>query len=138
MKLKIGKNEFNIEFAFKPTLKARVLSKLARIEQGLKNDDGAAEMEVIEDLLMFLPELLLAGLQKHHEDYRYNYDTEDGKEEQLDKTFDLIEEYSESENASYIQLFQDMEEEMLQNSFLKRVFQEEQKKAQEKAKKTES
>lgn len=129
MKLKIGDKELSIQFAYKPTLKERVISKIVKIAN-ITAEDGETDIEKVEDLLLYLPEVLLVGLQMHHEEYRYNYDTKNGKEEQLDKTFNLIDEYSVQEDSSLIQLFNDLQEEMQKNSFLAKLFQEEQKKAQ--------
>ena len=93
--------------------------------------DGNTDMEKIEDLLLFLPELLLVGLQVHHKDFRYNYDTKEGKEEQLDKTFSLVEQYMDGEDADIMMFFKQLNEALLQDSFLRNLFQKEQKKQEE-------
>lgn len=129
MKLKIGENEYSIKFGYKPTLKERLISRIVKMSK----TDGADEienMEKIEDLLLFLPEILLVGLQVHHEDFRYDYDTKDGKEEQLNKAFDLIDEYSTQDGADLMQLFNDLQEEMKTDSFLASLFQKEEKAAE--------
>lgn len=136
MKLNIGNKELNIKFGYKPTLKTRLLSKLIEFEN-VGNRNIAKTSEVLEDLLLFIPEFLLVGLQVNHEEYRYDYDTGKGKDEQLDKVFLLVEEYLENEDSDIMSLFQKLEEEMFENSFLKKMFQEEQKKLEEKSEKVE-
>lgn len=142
MKLNIGDKEFSIKFGYKPTLKERLISRIVKMsnanskkenENEEENENSAEKMEQLEDLLLFLPEILLIGLQVHHEEYRYDYDTKEGKEEQLEKAFDLIDEYSTSENADLMKLFNDFQEEMNSDSFLSRLFQkaEEAEKAEE-------
>lgn len=129
MKLKVGEKELNIKFAYKPTLKERLISRIVRISRA----DGADEienMEKIEDLLLFLPEILLVGLQAHHKDFRYDYDTKEGKAEQLNKAFDLIDEYSTQNGADLMQLFNNFQEEMKKDSFLAGLFQKEEKVAE--------
>lgn len=126
MKLKIGKNEYNIKFGYKPTLKERIISKVVKMSN-TAGSNSDTNMEKIEDLLLFLPELLLVGLQVHHEDFRYNYDTKEGKEEQLDKAFALVEEYMDGEDADVMAFFNHLQEALLQDSFLKSLFQKEQK-----------
>lgn len=128
MKLKIGEKELNIKFGYKPTLKEKIISKLMKFETAENKNDA----ELLEEMLLFIPELLLAGLQVHYEEYRYNYDTGEGKEEQLDKAFALIEGYLDEEDADIMELFRQLEEEMLQNSFLKKLFQQEKEKQEEK------
>lgn len=133
MKLKIKDNEFDIKFGFEATLKSRIISRIVKLED-MESKDNVGEVENLEELLLTLPELLLVGLQKNHEEYRYDYDTEGGKGEQLEKTFSLIEDYLDYENGDAIELFKDMENEMLKNGFLKKLFQEEQKKTEKEKK----
>lgn len=127
MKLNIGNKELNIKFGYEPTLKERIISKTIKFSS-TKGEDEAADVEKIEDLLLFLPELLLVGLQVYHKDFRYDYDTKDGKEEQLKKTFALVEEYMDSEGADVMKLFTDLQETLMQDGFLRSLFQREQKK----------
>lgn len=124
MKLKIGEKDLNIKFGYKPTLKERLVSRVVKASK-TDQEDEVGNVEKIEDLLLFLPEILLVGLQVHHEEYRYNYDTKEGKEEQLDKVFDLIDEYSMSENGDLMKLFADLQDEMKNDSFLARLFRQE-------------
>lgn len=128
MKLKIGEKELNIKFGYKATVKTRILSKMVRLERTLNSNN---DVESLEDLLAFLPECLLVGLQVNHEEYRYNYDTKEGEDEQLDKAFALIEEYFDGEDADIMTLFQQLEKEMFENGFLKKLFQEEKKKLEQ-------
>lgn len=127
MKLKIGKNEYSIKFGYKPTLKERIISKAVKVSSALEDSEGP-NLEKLEDLLLLLPELLLVGLQVNHKEFRYDYDTKEGKEEQLDKAFALVEEYMDSEGADAMAFFNQIQEALLQDSFLKSLFQKEQKK----------
>lgn len=126
MTLKIGDKELNIKYGYEATLKTRLLSRMARKEKG-KNEG----MESMEDLLLFLPDVLLIGLQKFHADeYGFDYENGNGKDEQLEKMYPLIEAYiDESEDGDAITLYNQLTEEMLKNGFLKRQFQEELNKA---------
>lgn len=126
MKLKIGENEYSIKFGYKPTLKERLVSRIVRVAR-TNSDDEIENMERIEDLLLFLPEILLVGLQAHHKDFRYDYDTKEGKEEQLNKAFDLVDEYASSEGADLMKLFNDLQDTMKEDSFLASLFQKEEK-----------
>ena len=80
---------------------------------------------------MFLPEAVLVGLQVHYPEFKYNCDTGEGKEEQLDKAFALVEEYMDSEGADVMAFFNQIQEALLEDSFLRSLFQTEQKKAEE-------
>lgn len=122
MTLKIGDKELKVKYGYEATLKTRLLSRMAKKE---KSKDGG--MESVEDILLFLPDFLLVGLQKFHSDeYGFDYATGDGKEEQIEKMFPLIEDYFDTnEDADAIALYNQLTEEMLKNGFLKRQFQEE-------------
>lgn len=130
MKLKIGENEYSIKFAYRPTLQERIISKFVKYAN-VGGADGETDLEKIEDLLLFLPEAVLVGLQVHHEDFRYDCETGDGKAEKLEKAFALVEEYMDSENADVMWFFNQMQEALLQDSFLRSLFQKEQKKQEE-------
>ena len=86
MKLNIAGKEINIEFGYKPTLKERIVSKVVELSKST-DESGNMDMKKLEDLMLFLPEMLLVGMQVHHKDYKYNYDTGEGKEKQLEKAF---------------------------------------------------
>ena len=122
MIIKIKNKEYKIKFGYKPTLKERIISKVVRFSNITNEND----LEKIEDLLLFLPELILVGLQVNHEDFRYNIDTGEGKEEQLEKSFNLIEDYLEEDNADILDLFVRLQEALTEDSFLSALFQKEQ------------
>lgn len=130
MKLKVGEKEYIIKFGYKPTLKERIISKFVKFTDVTENE-GGVNLEKIEDLLLFLPEALLVGLQVHHEDFRYDYDTKDGKTEQLDRAFAIVDQYMDSEDADALEFFKKMQEALLEDSFLKSLFQKEQKNQEE-------
>lgn len=138
MKMNIAGKEVNIKFGYKPTLKERIISKVVRLSD-ISNEDGETDMEKVEDLLLFLPELLLVGMQVHHKDFRYDYDTKEGKQKQLDKALDLVEKYMESEDADIMEFFGKFQEALTEDSFLASLFRKEQEKVEtvEKAVQTE-
>lgn len=122
MIIKIKGKEYKIKFGYKPTLKERIISKVVRFANITNEND----LEKIEDLLLFLPELILVGLQVNHEEFRYNIDTGEGKEEQLEKSFNLIEDYLEEDDADILDLFVRLQEALTEDSFLSTLFQKEQ------------
>lgn len=130
MKLKIGEKEYSIKFAYKPTLKERIISKFVKFAD-LSNGDKEEYFEKVEDLLLFLPEAVLVGLQVHYPEFKYNCDTGEGKEEKLEKAFALVEEYMDSEGADVMAFFNQIQEALLEDSFLRSLFQKEQKKEEQ-------
>lgn len=130
MKLRIGENEYTIKFGYKPTLKEHLISRFVKFTN-IKGADEEVNFEKVENLLLFLPEAVLVGLQVCHEDFRYNYDTKEGKEKQLEKAFCLVEEYMNGEKADAIEFYNQLLEALQQDSFLRGLFQREQKKQEE-------
>ena len=126
MKMNIAGKEINIKFGYKPTLKERIISKVVRMSN-ITDENGETDMEKVEDLLLFLPELLLVGMQVHHKDFRYDYDTKEGKQKQLDKALDLVEKYMESEDADIMEFFGKFQDALMEDSFLTSLFRKEQK-----------
>lgn len=142
LKLNVKGTEYNIKFGYIPTLKTRLISRVVEKEMPVGDqEDGSGKNELarIEDMLLFLPEILLIGLQVNHkEDFGFNYDTGEGKEEKLEKAFEIADEYLNSEDAEMdaVELYQALEGEMLQNGFLKKTFQTEMGKKNQKNQKS--
>lgn len=128
MQIKIDGKDYKIKFGYKPTLKEHVISKIVKFS-GMSDENGDVDMEDLEELLLYLPEILLVGLQVHHKDFRYDYDTKDGKEDQLDKVFDLIDKYTENSDSSVMDLFNELQEALLEDSFLANMFRKAKAKA---------
>lgn len=121
--LKIKDKELKVQYGYEATLKTRTLSKVVKTDN--IKETG---MEGTEDLLLFLPEFLLVGLQKHHRDeYGFDYEKQTvEKETQIEKMYGLIEDFIDSnDDEDAISLYTSLVEEMLHNGFLKKQFQKE-------------
>lgn len=122
MKLKVGKKEYELKFGYKATIKSKIVSKMMDVETD--------EVErSVEDLMSFVPEVLLVALQKNHSDeYGYDIESEEGREEALKKVFDLTEDFCD-EGGDVFELYRNISQEMAKESFLKSLFQQEKAKA---------
>ena len=142
--IKIGEKEYKIQFGYIATAKSGIIRDLVNIERMI--GDGESAIENLDKILMFIPEIMLVGLQKfHREEFGYNYDTKEGKDEAFEKVSQLVDDYFDGEDADFNGLFNSLEEELLHNGFLSSMFNEEQesqnkerKKAQSRAKKAEA
>lgn len=129
-KIEFGGKEYKIKFGYKPTLKDGLLHKLANAE----SDDN--DIVSIENTMLLVPEMVLVGLQVFHKDeFGYDYNTNEGFDEQLDKVFDLVDTYL-SEGADFQELYAGLENELLTDGFLASVFRKEIEKAEQKTTKT--
>lgn len=121
--IKIGEKEFNIKYGYEATVKNGIIKKLV----SLGEENG--NMESIEKILLLLPELLLAGLQKYHADeYGFDYKNSDQKEKQMAKVYALLDEYFDGEDGDVEKLFGDLQNELLENGFLSKILRKESEK----------
>ena len=136
-KIKIGEKEYKIQFGYIATAKSGIIKELVKIEDLLGN--GNSVIENLDKILMFIPELMLVGLQKFHRDeFGYNYDTKEGRDEAFEKASQLVDDYFDSEDAGFKELFNALEEELLHNGFLSSMFREEQESQSEEQSQTQA
>lgn len=128
--IKVNDKEYTIKFGYEPTLKSRLLSRVAKMTVNMKQD-AEENLEQIENMLLFVPEMVLVGLQKFHSDeFGYNLDTNDGYEEAKNKAFSLVGDYVDTGDVDITDFFTELEEELTSNGFLKKMFEKEVEKAQ--------
>ena len=137
--IKFGDKEYQIQFGYIVTGKSGIIGKIANIEKMM---NGEVTSEEIDKFLMFIPEIVLVGLQKFHRDeFGYDYNTDEGKDVALDKVGSLVDDYFDREDADFNKLLDTLTEELMNNSFLSKLFREEQenqaKKTQKKSQKKE-
>ena len=107
---------YEIKFGIEATTKSGILKKIKEVQQS--SDDFVDEIEM---MLNMLPEFLLVGLQKRHKDeFGYDYNTNEGKEEAKTKVCELIDEYTDQEDSSIRELFEELLKEVMQNGFFKK------------------
>ena len=87
MKITLGGTEYTIKFGYKAVVESKIIQKLVTLETG-----STTELEAVDKILGFLPEFLLVGLQKFHKD-EFGFANDDEKKDQLDKVFDLLDDY---------------------------------------------
>ena len=122
MELTLAGKPYQIKFAYTPVVKSGILKKLASMTNG---DEAGAGLDSIDKIMNILPELILVGLQKNHKkDFGYVYDTNAGKAEKLSKVYDALDDYFESDDADFMELFKSLQDELLENSFLSKMFRE--------------
>ena len=118
MKVKLSGKEYTIQFATRPSLKAHIL-------QDIMKTQDMEDISSMEDILLeTLPKMLLVGLQMHHnEEFGYDYKTNDGYDEQLEKVSDILYDAIDTSEINCMDLFSDMQEEMATNGFLAQMME---------------
>ena len=86
-----------------------------------------------------LAKMLLVGLQRFHSDeFGYDYNETDlNKAESMSKVYDLLDTYFDDEDADFGKLYSELEEELVANGFLSKMFKEEMAKAKAELEKME-
>lgn len=131
MKVKLGGKEYTIQFATRPSLKSHIL-------QDIMKTQDMEDISSMEDILLeTLPKTLLVGLQMHHnEEFGYDYKTNDGYDEKLEKVSDILYDAIDTNEINCMDLLADMQEEMMTNGFLAQMMESlERAQEQEKEKK---
>lgn len=110
--IKLNDKEYKIKFGYEATVKNGIIKKLVQIE-------NAKETDTVDEILLFLPELLLVGLQKFHSD-EFGFDpcNKEEKEKQLEKVYSMIDDYLDLEDADFGELYEKLTAELVDESFL--------------------
>ncbi len=111
--IKFGEKELNIKYGYEATVKSGIISKL--MEMGNIGND----MESVDKVLLFVPELLLVGLQKFHKN-EYGYSTQAEKEDCIEKVYGLLDDYFD-EDGDLNTLFTTLQKELFDNGFLSKM-----------------
>lgn len=123
--IKLGKKKYQIYFAMQPTIQSGLLPRIAETEN--TEEWGIENVDVI---FTTAAEMLLIALQKNYkEEFGYNYQTGEGKDEAIAKVYDLLDDYSQEEDADFFALYNALEGELLENSFFAKMFRQEVEKA---------
>lgn len=130
MKIKLNGKEYTVKFGYAPVYQNRIIPRVVGI--GGQGD----ELEAIDNMLGFLPEFLLVGLQKFHADeFGFDFDDKEAKEKQLVKMYDLLDDYLDPENEEgkdIMSLYDDLTAELEKNSFLSKLLAKEEQAAKKK------
>ncbi len=133
MKAKLGGKEYTIQFATRPSLKAHILQDIMKTQE-------MEDISSMEDVLLeTLPKVLLVGLQMHHSDeFGYDYNTNDGYDEKFEKVSDILYGAIDTNEINCMDLFADMQEEMMTNGFLAQMMESLERAQEQEKKKTPS
>lgn len=142
MKFTVGDKEYTIKFGYEVTAKSKIMSLVAKTDNKPidENEDMAtAMMGAVEDTMEVLAKMLLVGLQRFHSDeFGYDYNETDlNKAESMGKVYNLLDAYFDDENADFGKLYSELEEELVANGFLSKMFKEEMAKAKAELEKME-
>lgn len=129
LKIHVNNKDYRIRFGYGVLCESDVIDKVSNAFSGAKKE------KEVSKVLDVVAELLLAGLQKYHSD-DFGYE-KIGHETAKRKVYDLMDDYedesTEENPRDCFDLFQDLQNELFENGFFKRI----QKNAEEKKDKVE-
>ena len=115
--LKVGEKEYKFKYGYRVLCESDILEKISNPSGSDENSNPLKEMTKL------LPDLVLAGLQKHHSN-EFGYETDSERKESLNKVYDLLDQYEdeseEGSDAGY-NLFIELQGELEKNGFLSGV-----------------
>ena len=114
MKITLNGKEYTIKYGYAPVLKNGFISEFSKV---FSNDN-------IEEELLFIPRALLIGLQVNHSDeFGFSDDAEKAKKEE--EVLVLFGNEVDNGNLDCSQVFIDITNELISNSFLKGMLEKE-------------
>lgn len=117
--------DYDVQYGYKPVLQSKLLSRLA------KNETSGEGVEVLENILTFLPDMLLVGLQINHKnEFGYDEINSDKYNKAYNKVLDMVAHYADEEDGDCIVLYGKLNEELEKNSFLSKQLAAERASAQ--------
>jgi len=123
--IKIGNKKYKLQFGYAVVAKGGIVKKLIDLENvfSASNEDDIGDN--VEKIMGCLAELFLAALQKNHSDeFGYQVRSGNGHDEALEKVYDLLDKYFDSEDANPMALISDLSNELENNGFLHHLFRQ--------------
>ena len=124
--IKVKDKEYKLKFGYKSFKKSGILKEVVAMREKAKNnenteaeEDATNGIEMLEEVLELNSKLVLAALQKNHEEFRADYKNPDSVNEIIDKVDDLMDDYMDEEDSmSIMDLFNALTDELFNDGFL--------------------
>ena len=122
---KVNGNKYKVKFGYGVLYKSDLIDRVLTASTG----DAEKPADAIKNLIGLTAELLLAGLQKKHSDeFGYDPESEEERNEMIIKVCDLIDDFEDehtdedgNRDADGFTLFNDLQGELEKNGFLSMI-----------------
>lgn len=129
IKLKVKDKEYKLKFGYKSFKKSGILKEVVAMqtkareskeESGQEQEkDVENQVELLEEVLELNSKLVLIALQKHHEEFRIDYENKEEMNSLIDRVDDFMDDYMDEEDSmSIMELFNKLVDELFNNGFL--------------------
>ena len=128
--IKIGNKKYKLQYGYAVVAKGDVMKHAMSLQDVLDNSNSEdAEnpdfFEQMGEMMNALAEMLLGALQKFHSDeFGYQVRSGNGKDAALEKVYDLLDKYFDSEDSDVMGLYEVLLDELEKNGFLHHILRE--------------
>lgn len=136
--MKINEKEYIVKFGYFSLAKSNLISEVMKLQDIIDENNRKRENRekfpeysddetdstkeyviLIQGVMDILPKLLLAGLQKKHEEFSVNYDSAYDVKKKEHEIMELLDDYMDDENSmDMMDLYMKLVEELFNNGFL--------------------
>lgn len=120
IKLRVNGQDYNLKFGYKSFKRSGILKEVLEMQNAMNApDDEFDNIAALDQVFEITSKLVLAALQKNHEEFRTDYGNNQSVEECIEKVDDLLDDYMDEEDCMPImELFHTLAEELFENGFL--------------------
>lgn len=123
MTLKVKGKEYKLKFGYKSFKNSKILKEVVAMQKLLRGSDEEEKetdnLDALADVFELNSKLVLAALQKNHEEFRADYKNPDSIQDCIDKVDNLLDDYMEEpDSMSIMDLFTELTNELFDNGFL--------------------
>lgn len=126
--LKVKGQEYRLKFGYKALGKSRILKEVTAMQQDINNrkkesgdedEQSNVMLDMLGDIFDLNSRLVLAALQKYHEEYRVDYDSQESLKNGVEKVYDFMDDYMDEEDSMDIMtLFAELMNDLFNSGFL--------------------
>lgn len=121
--IKLNGKDYTLEYGYGVTVRTNLVEKVIALTDMFTDETKVNDPKSISYMISSLGELVLVGLQKKHRDeFGFNYETDEGKAEKLDLVYDMLDDYFD-DGGEFVELFETVQNELLNNGFLAKMLQ---------------
>lgn len=126
--LRVKGQEYKLKFGYKALGKSGILKEVTAMQQAINNrkkesgdedEQSNAMLDMLGDIFDLNSRLVLAALQKYHQEYIVDYDSQESLKNGIEKVYDFMDDYMDEEDSmDIITLFTELMNDLFNSGFL--------------------
>lgn len=128
--LRVKGQDYKLKFGYKALGKSRILKEVTAMQKALndkkkesedEDEQSNAMLDMLGDIFDLNSRLVLAALQRYHQEYKVDYDSQESLKNGIEKVYDFMDDYMDEEDAMDIMtLFTELMNDLFDSGFLSR------------------